>query len=141
MLKEFKEFAMKGNMLDLAIGLIIGAAFGAIVASLVKDVVMPPIGLALGHLDFKDMMLVLRDGNPAGPYATVDAAQKAGAVTLNYGAFVNTIINFLVVVVAIFFMVKGINKMKRKSEEVKEAPKPSSEAALLTEIRDLLAKK
>ncbi len=109
MFKEFKEFIMRGNVLDLAIGIVIGAAFGAVVTSFVKDILMPPIGLALGGLDFANMFLVLK-GSPA---ATLDAAQKAGAVTWNYGLFINALIYFLIVAFAIFLLVKQINKMKR----------------------------
>jgi large conductance mechanosensitive channel len=141
MLKEFKDFAVKGNMLDLAVALILGAAFGAIVTSLVKDIVMPPIGLALGHIDFQNLMYVLKDGTPVGPYANLQAASDAKAITLNYGNFINLIINFLVVAFAVFFLVKGMNKIKRKQlEEPAATPTPSNEEVLLTEIRDLLKK-
>jgi len=143
MFKEFKEFAIKGNMLDLAVAVIIGAAFGAIITSLVKDIIMPPIGLALGHIDFKNLMVVLKDGPKAPPpYSTVEAAQAAGAVTINYGVFINTILNFFIVAFSIFFVIKSMNKLKRKQlEEPAAAPKASNEEILLTEIRDLLAKK
>lgn len=116
MLKEFKEFAVKGNMVDMAVGIIIGAAFGAIVGSLVADVLMPPIGMLLGNVDFSNLFAVLKEGKTAGPYATVAAAKEAGAVTLNYGLFVNTIVNFLIIASAIFFVVRGINRLKRKEE-------------------------
>jgi large conductance mechanosensitive channel len=142
MLKEFKEFAVKGNMLDLAVAVVLGAAFGLIIASLVKDIIMPPIGLLLGHVDFKNLMLVLKEGAAPGPYATTEAAQAAGAVTINYGNFINTIINFLVVAFSIFFVVKAMNKTKKKQlEEPAVAPTPSNEEVLLGEIRDLLAKR
>ncbi|MGD0237875.1 MAG: large-conductance mechanosensitive channel protein MscL [Syntrophorhabdales bacterium] len=115
MLKEFKEFVMKGNMLDMAVGIVIGAAFGLIITSLVADVIMPPIGLLLGGIDFSNIFSVLKEGSKvAGPYATVAAAKAAGAVTVNWGVFINTIINFLIVAFAIFFMVKGVNKMRRE---------------------------
>jgi large conductance mechanosensitive channel len=141
MLKEFKDFAVKGNMLDLAVALILGAAFGAIVTSLVKDIVMPPIGLLLGHIDFKNLMLVIKEGTTPGPYATPDAASAAKAITINYGNFLNLVINFLVVALAVFFLVKGMNKIKKKQlEEPVAAPAPSNEEVLLTEIRDLLKK-
>ncbi|HEY3782428.1 MAG TPA: large-conductance mechanosensitive channel protein MscL [Fimbriimonadaceae bacterium] len=141
MLKEFKEFAVKGNMLDLAVALILGIAFGAIVTSLVKDIVMPPIGLALGHIDFKNLMIVLKDGNPIGPYATPDAASAAKAVTINYGNFINLLINFLVVSLVVFFLVKAMNKLKKKEEAAPVVePEPTKEEILLTEIRDLLKK-
>lgn len=114
MFKEFKEFVMKGNMLDMAVGIVIGAAFGVIITSLVADVIMPPIGLLLGGIDFSNIFLVLKEGKVAGPYATVAAAKAAGAVTMNWGVFFNTIINFLIVAAAIFLMVKGVNKMRRE---------------------------
>jgi large conductance mechanosensitive channel len=116
MFKEFKEFVMKGNMLDMAVGIVIGAAFGLIITSLVADVIMPPIGLLLGGIDFSNIFSVLKEGKVAGPYATVAAAKAAGAVTVNWGVFMNTIINFLIVAAAIFLMVKGVNKMRREKE-------------------------
>ena len=117
MLKEFKEFAMKGSVLDMAIGIVIGGAFSPIVKSLVDDVLMPPIGMLLGGVDFANMFAVLRQGaEAAGPYETVAAAQEAGAVTINYGIFINTIITFLIVAFAIFMMVKAINRWKREEE-------------------------
>ncbi len=116
MFKEFKEFAMKGNVLDMAVGIIIGVAFGAIVNSLVTDVIMPPIGLALGNVDFSNLFIVLKAGGTAGPYASLAAAKQAGAVTLNYGFFINTIINFIIVAFAVFLLVKGINNLRRKQE-------------------------
>ena len=127
MLKEFKEFAMKGNVMDMAVGIIIGAAFGAIVGSLVADVLMPPIGLLLGHVDFSNLFILLRAGTTPGPYETLDAARKAGAVTLNYGHFINTIINFLIVALAVFFMVRSINNLRRK--QAAPAPAPTAPAA------------
>lgn len=122
MMKEFKEFAIKGNVMDMAIGIIIGAAFGTIVKSLVADVIMPPIGLLLGGVDFSNMFLVLKDA-AAGPavYVSLADAQAAGAVTLNYGAFINTIISFLIVAFAIFIVIKNMNRLK------KEAPAPVAE--------------
>ncbi len=117
MLKEFKEFAMRGNVLDMAIGIIIGAAFGAVVNSLVNDVLMPPIGLLLGKVDFANLFVVLQGGaaNP-GPYASLAEAQAAGAVTINYGLFINTIINFLIVALAVFFLIKGFNRLRAPKE-------------------------
>ena len=121
MMKEFKEFAVKGNVVDMAVGIIIGAAFGTIVKSLVADVIMPPIGLLLGNVDFSNLFILLKDGAAgAGAYATIAEAQAAGAVTLNYGQFINTIISFLIVAFAIFIMIKNINKMKK--EEAAPAP-------------------
>jgi large conductance mechanosensitive channel len=137
-LKEFREFAVKGNVVDLAVGVVIGAAFGKIIDSLVKDIIMPPIGLALGKTDFTNLFVVLRHGVQAGPYATLEAAQKAGAVTLNIGAFLNTVASFVIVALAIFLLVKAINAMKREHEA---APKePPEEVKLLREIRDSLRK-
>jgi len=122
MLKEFKEFAMRGNVVDMAIGIIIGAAFGTIVQSLVNDVIMPPIGLALGHVDFSNLFFVLKQGATTGPYTSLDGAKKAGAVTINYGAFVNTIISFLIIAFAVFLLVRGINQLNRKEEASTAAP-------------------
>ena len=116
MLKEFKEFAVKGNMVDMAVGIVIGAAFGGIIKSLVADVLMPPIGLLLGNVDFSNLFLVLKEGSTLGPFATIDAAKAAGAVTLNYGLFVNTIVNFLIIAFSIFFVVRAINRIKRQEE-------------------------
>ena len=145
MLKEFKEFAVKGNMLDMAVGIIVGAAFGTIVQSLVKDVVMPPIGLLLGGVDFTDMFITLSEGATPGPYSTLAAAQEAGAVTVNYGVFGNALISFLIVSFTVFLVVRSFNKLKREQEAQPEAPpappEPSAEEKLLTEIRDLMAAK
>ncbi|MDD5081836.1 MAG: large conductance mechanosensitive channel protein MscL [Dehalococcoidales bacterium] len=113
MLKDFKAFIMKGNVVDLAVGIIVGVAFGTIVSSLVNDVIMPPIGLALGKIDFSNLMVVLRQGATPGPYASLAAAKAAGAVTINYGTFVNTIINFLIIaLVVFFFIVRPIARMQ-----------------------------
>jgi large conductance mechanosensitive channel len=113
MLKEFKAFAMRGNVLDLAVGFIVGAAFGTVVKSLVDDLIMPPIGLALGRVDFKNLFLVLRDGaKAAGPYASLADAQGAGAVTVNYGAFINNVVTFLIVAFAVFLVVRAANRLK-----------------------------
>jgi large conductance mechanosensitive channel len=139
-LKEFKDFAIKGNVLDMAVGIIIGAAFGTIVTSLVKDLLMPPVGMLLVGVDFTDLFLVLKDGAAAAaPYATLAAAQEAGAVTFNYGVFINTVISFLIVAFAVFMVVRSFNKMKKKEEEAPSAPpKPSPQEVLLKEIRDVL---
>jgi len=140
-LQEFKEFAVKGSVLDMAVGIIVGAAFGTIVRSLVNDILMPPVGLLLGGADFTDLFLTVSGGEPAGPYATLAAAQEAGAVTVNYGVFANALISFLIVAFSVFLVVRGFNRMRRK-EEAEEAapapPEPSPEEKLLTEIRDLL---
>jgi large conductance mechanosensitive channel len=115
MLKEFKEFAMRGNVVDMAVGIIIGAAFGTIVNSLVADVIMPPIGLLLGNIDFSNLFVVLKEGaKAAGPYASLEAAKAAGAVSINYGFFINTVISFLIVAFAVFLLIRGINQLKRK---------------------------
>lgn len=128
MVKEFKEFAMRGNVVDMAVGIIIGAAFGKIVTSLVNDIIMPPIGLLLGGVDFSSFLLTLKE-----------TAGEVPAVTLNYGVFINTVIDFLIVAFAIFLLIKGINTMKRKEEEKPAAPPvPPKQEVLLTEIRDLL---
>jgi large conductance mechanosensitive channel len=142
MFKEFKEFAVNGNVMDLAVGVVIGGAFGSIVTSLVKDIVMPPIGLLLGKIDFSEMFLVLKEGSAPGPYPTVDAAHKVGAVTLNFGSFINTVISFIIVSFSIFLVVKTMNRLKRK-EVVEEAAEAAAapltkQEELLTEIRDLL---
>lgn len=123
MLKEFKEFALRGNVVDMAVGIVIGAAFGTIVKSLVADVIMPPIGLLLGGIDFSNLFIVLKQGEVAGTFNTIADAQAAGAVTLNYGMFINTIVAFIIIAFAIFVMIKSLNKMKRKEEE-----KPPEEA-------------
>ncbi len=112
MLKEFKAFAMRGNVLDLAIGVILGASFGTVVKSMVDDVIMPPLGLALGHVDFKNIFAVLKQGTPAGPYASLADAQAAGAVTVNYGQFINTIVAFLIVAFVVYLIVRAVNRMK-----------------------------
>lgn len=123
MLKEFKAFAMRGNVLDMAVGIIIGAAFGTIVSSLVNDIIMPPIGILLGNIDFKNLFVVIKEGATAvGPYLTIDDAQKAGATTLNYGRFINTIITFIIVSFSIFIMIKGMNAAKKKEVEAPKVP-------------------
>ncbi|MEX2494067.1 MAG: large conductance mechanosensitive channel protein MscL [Nitrospirales bacterium] len=116
MLKEFKEFAMRGNVVDMAVGVIIGGAFGTISKSLVADVLMPPIGLLLGGVDFSNLFVTLKEGATAGPYHALADAQAAGAVTVNYGVFLNSVISFLIVAVAVFLLIKGINRMKREKE-------------------------
>jgi large conductance mechanosensitive channel len=141
MLKEFKEFAMRGNVVDMAVGIIIGAAFSKIVNSLVKDVIMPPIGLLLGDVDFENLFVILKEGKSAGPYLTLEAAQKAGAVTFNYGMFINTVITFVIVAFAVFLLIRAINSLKRKEQEKPAAPAPTPEdIVLLREIRDALTK-
>lgn len=123
MFKEFKEFAMRGNVIDMAVGIIIGTAFGAIVKSLVSDVIMPPIGFLLGNSDFSDLFLTLKGGaTAAGPYATLADAQAAGAVTLNFGVFINTIISFLIIAFAVFLLIRNLNRLKKKEKETKAEP-------------------
>lgn len=131
--KEFKEFAVKGNVIDLAVGVIIGAAFGKIVTSLVDDIIMPPIGYLTGGIDFGDKALILKEG---------DAANKIADVSIKYGQFLNTLIQFIIVAFCIFLIVKAINAMKRKEEVAPAAPvPPSKEEVLLTQIRDILKEK
>ena len=138
MLKEFKEFAIKGNMVDMAVGIIIGAAFGTVVKSVVDDVLMPIVSLITGAPDFSNLFAVLRNPNNA-MFETVEAAREAGAVVLSYGLFINAVIAFLIVAFVLFIVVKGMNKLKRKEEAAPAAPpEPSNEEKLLTEIRDLL---
>ena len=139
MLKEFKEFAMRGNVLDMAVGIIIGAAFATIVNSFVNDVIMPPIGLALGGIDFSQIFIVLK-GN--GHYNTVTQAKEAGAVTWNVGLFINAVIKFLIVAFAVFLLVKALNTLTRKKAAAPPPPAPPAEdVVVLREIRDLLAKR
>jgi large conductance mechanosensitive channel len=116
MLRQFKEFALRGNVVDMAVGIIIGAAFGAIVSSLVADVIMPPIGLLLGNVDFSNLFVVLREGTAPGPYASLAAAREAGAVTLNYGVFANAIISFVIVAFAVFVLVSQMNRLRKQAE-------------------------
>jgi len=128
MMSEFRDFAMRGNVVDMAVGIVIGGAFGKIVTSFVNDVLMPPIGMALGGVDFGDLAMTLKE-----------ASGDVAAVTLNYGAFVQTVIDFIIIAFAIFMVIKAMNKLKKKQEEAPSAPpKPSAEETLLTEIRDLL---
>jgi len=121
MFKEFKEFAMRGNVVDMAVGIVIGAAFGTIVNSVVADIIMPPVGMLLGNVDFANLFAVLKEGKVAGPYGSLAAAKAAGAVTINYGVFINTIISFLVVAFSVFLLVRSINRLKKQQEA---APAP-----------------
>jgi len=144
MLRDFKEFAVKGNVLDMAVGIIIGAAFGTVVQSLVRDVLTPPMGLLAGGVDFADLFLTLREGASPGPYATLADAQAVGAVTVNVGVFLNAVISFVLVSFAVFALVRAYNRLQREAEAAEEAAAdepapPSREETLLTEIRDLLA--
>jgi len=132
MLKEFRDFAVRGNVIDMAVGIIIGAAFGTIVKSLVSDVIMPPIGLLLGDVDFANLFVTLSGES----HATLAAAKKAGAATINYGVFINSVISFVIVAFAVFLVVKQINKLKKQEEE--KPAEPPKQEILLGEIRDLL---
>jgi large conductance mechanosensitive channel len=116
MLREFREFALRGNVVDMAVGIIIGAAFGTIVKSLVDDIVMPPIGLLLGGLDFTNFFILLKAGSPAAPYPSLADAQAAGAVTMNYGVFINAVVSFLIVAFVLFLLIRGMNQMRREEE-------------------------
>lgn len=130
MMSEFKSFAMRGNVIDMAVGIVIGGAFGKIVSSFVNDVLMPPIGMLMGGVDFSDLAVTLQE-----------ASGDVAAVTLNYGSFIQTVVDFLIIAFAIFMVVKAMNNLKKKEEEApKEPPKPSAEEVLLTEIRDALKK-
>jgi len=134
MFKEFKEFAMRGNVVDMAVGIVIGAAFGTIVKSFVSDVLMPPIGLLLGGVDFSNLFAVVKEGAPVGPYAALADAQAAGAVTVNYGMFINTVISFLIVAIAVFLVIKAINSMEREEEAPAAEPTTKECKFCLTEI-------
>ena len=145
MLKEFKEFAMKGNFVDMAIGIVIGAAFGTIVKSFVDDIIMPVVGALTGGVDFSNMFVTLKGGAEGVVYSTVEAAAEAGAVTINYGLFINAVVTFLIVAFALFLVVKGMNEAKEaaakaEEEEAAKPAEPSEEVKLLTEIRNALAK-
>jgi len=135
MLQEFKKFAMRGNVVDMAVGIIIGASFGKIISSLVNDVIMPPIGLVMGQVDFSQLFINLSGTS----YETLALAREAGAPTINYGVFLNNVLDFVIVAFAIFMVIRGMNKLQKKEEEKPaEPPKPSEEVRLLTEIRDAL---
>jgi large conductance mechanosensitive channel len=142
MLKEFREFAMRGSVVDLAVGVIIGAAFGAIISSLVDNVIMPPIGLALAGIDFSTLQLVLQEATPAiGEEGAVGFVAATPEVAIQYGLFINAVIKFVIVAFVLFLVIKGMNSMKRKEEAKPETPpEPSDEVKLLTEIRDALKK-
>lgn len=139
-INEFKKFAMRGNVIDMAVGIIIGAAFGKIVDSLVKDIIMPPIGLVLGKVDFANLFVVLHDGAVAGPYVSLEAAQNAGAVTMNIGVFLNALISFIIVAFAVFILIKAINTLQErmiateKQEEAAAAPTTKTCPFCCTEI-------
>jgi len=136
MLEEFKQFAMRGNVVDMAVGIIIGGAFGKIVSSFVNDVIMPPIGMLMGNVDFGSLFINLSDTD----YASLAAAEEAGAAVIRYGAFINTLLDFVIIAFAIFMAIKAMNKMKKAEEAAPPPapPEPSAEEKLLTEIRDAL---
>lgn len=141
-IKEFKEFVMRGNVVDLAVGVIIGAAFNKIVTSIVNDIIMPPIGVLLGGVDFKDLKIKLKDGSPAVIENGKEVTAAIADVTINYGAFIQTVVDFTIVAFCVFLIVKVMNRLKKKPEETPAAPpEPSNEEKLLTEIRDLLKNK
>jgi large conductance mechanosensitive channel len=142
MIKEFREFIMRGNVLDLAIGIIIGVAFGAVISSLVNDIIMPPIGVTLGGVDFSNIYTVLKEGTPPGPYASLAAAKDAGAAVIGWGIFINAVINFLIVALAVFLLVKAVNRMMRMrkvEEKAEEAAKPDPQEKLIAAMDRLTA--
>lgn len=126
MLGEFKKFAMRGNVMDMAVGVIIGSAFGKIVDSLVRDIIMPPLGLLLGRVDFANFFFVLKDGKLPGPYVSLDAATAAGATTLNVGTFMNTVVSFVIVAFAVFLLIKAVNTLQEKMEAPEQAAAPTT---------------
>ena len=134
MLKEFKEFTLRGNVIDMAVGIIIGAAFGTIVKSLVNDIIMPPIGLLLGDVDFASLFILLKSGSPAAPYVSLADAQAAGAVTINYGLFVNAVVSFLIVALVMFLLIRNMNRMKREEEATPAEPTTKECPYCLTSI-------
>ncbi len=143
MFKEFKDFALKGNFVDMAVGIVIGAAFSTIVKSFVSDIIMPVVGVVTGGVDFSNLFVVIKSPIEGAVYTTLDAAKEAGAVTINYGIFVNALITFVIVAFVLFMVIKGMNNAKKALEEEQAAappPGPSAEVELLTEIRDSLAK-
>jgi large conductance mechanosensitive channel len=135
MIKEFKEFILRGNVMDMAVGIIIGSAFTSIVNSLVNDVIMPPIGVLLGGVDFSNLYILVQDGSPAAPYFTLADAQEAGAVTINYGVFINALITFLIVALVVFLLVRAVNRMFTAEEEPTEEPTTKECPFCLSEIK------
>ena len=134
MLKEFKEFVMRGNVVDMAVGIVVGAAFGTIVKSFVDDIIMPPIGLLTGGMDFADLFVLLKAGSPVGPYASLADAQAAGAVTINFGVFINSLVIFLIVALVMFLLIRGINRLKREEEAPSAEPTTKECPHCLSEI-------
>jgi large conductance mechanosensitive channel len=139
--KEFREFAVKGNVVDMAVGIIIGGAFGTVVKSFVDDVMMPPLGVLVGNIDFQNIMLVLREGSAPGPYETLAAAKEAGAVTLNVGTFINAAVSFTIVAFAVFLLVKGINRLKREEEKAPPPPPTAKDCPFCASSIPLKAKR
>jgi large conductance mechanosensitive channel len=142
MIKEFREFIMRGNVLDLAVGIIIGVAFGAIITSLVNDIIMPPIGVLLGGVDFSNIYTVLKEGTTPGPYASLQAAKDAGAAVIAWGVFINALINFLIVALAVFLLIKSVNRMmtlRKKEEKAEEAAAPDPQQQLIAAMDRLTA--
>jgi large conductance mechanosensitive channel len=142
MLKEFRDFIMRGNVLDLAVGIILGVAFGSIVTSLVNDIIMPPIGVILGGVDFSNIYTVLREGTTPGPYASLQAAKDAGAAVIGWGIFINALINFLIVALAVFLLVKAVNRMmamRKTQEKAEEAAQPDPQEKLIAAMDRLTA--
>lgn len=134
MFKEFKEFALRGNVVDMSVGIIVGGAFGTIVSTLVSDILMPPLGLLTGGVDFSNLYLILKEGVPAGPYAALAKAKTAGAVTLNYGLFLNALVSFSIVSFSVFILVKAINRLRRKEDEAPAPPSKKSCPYCLTQV-------
>jgi large conductance mechanosensitive channel len=141
MFKEFKEFAIKGNVVDLAVGLIIGSAFGGIVKSLVDDIIMPPLGFLLGNVDFSNLFITIKNGGLPPPYYTVADASKAGAIIIKYGIFINTLVSFAIISFSVFLLIQQLNRFKKDDKTIVQTNEPTSEVNLLTEIRDLLKKR
>lgn len=134
MLEDFKKFAMRGNVVDMAVGIIIGGAFGTIVKSMVSDILMPPLGLLLGNVDFSDLFVAIKAGDPGGPYATLEAAREAGAVTINYGVFADNVVSFIIVAFAVFLLIRGIVKLQKKDEEAPPPPSKKQCTYCFTEV-------
>jgi large conductance mechanosensitive channel len=134
MLKDFRDFAMRGNVVDMAVGIIIGGAFGTIVKSMVSDVLMPPIGMLLGNVDFSNLFVAIKVGDPAGPYATLADAQAAGAVTVNYGVFFDNVVSFVIVAFAVFMMIRAMNRLQKKEEAAPPPPDKKDCPFCLTSI-------
>lgn len=134
MLEDFKKFAMRGNVVDMAVGIIIGGAFGTIVKSMVSDILMPPLGLLLGNVDFSDLFVAIQAGDPGGPYATLEAAREAGAVTINYGVFADNVVSFIIVAFAVFLLIRGIVKLQKKDEEAPPPPSKKQCTYCFTEV-------